>query len=171
VSPGVYYVVCSMAFIFHTRTYGNQFLSTGYKVLRLYPDLLPRLLSWTKGEGLHSRENSPIFWNDDAQRAVSKMSFAEHPEFNLRLNNIQAAIRNVCDLGVHILSINNNNLKKIYSENNNIGSTIGSEYQFYLAKENKNDVPHGIYLTLFVSYCHFNLFGTIDFNQLIACSE
>jgi integrase len=37
----------------------------------------------------------PKFWNDDAQRAVSKKSFAEHPEFNLRLDNIQAAIRNV----------------------------------------------------------------------------
>ena len=61
-------------------------------------------------------------------------------------------------------------LKKIYSENNNIGSTIGSEYQFYPTKENKNDVPRRIYLTpLYVT--NFNLFGIIDLNQLIACSD
>jgi hypothetical protein len=36
------------------------------------------------------------------------------------------------------------------------GFTIGSEYRFYLAKENKYDAPHGVFLAPFVSYYHFN---------------
>jgi hypothetical protein len=36
------------------------------------------------------------------------------------------------------------------------GFCIGSEYRFYLAKENKYSAPHGIYLAPFVSYYHFN---------------
>jgi hypothetical protein len=36
------------------------------------------------------------------------------------------------------------------------GFTIGSEYRFYLAKENKYAAPHGVYLAPFVSFYHFN---------------
>jgi hypothetical protein len=36
------------------------------------------------------------------------------------------------------------------------GYTFGSEYRFYLSKENKYDAPHGVYLAPFVSYYHFN---------------
>jgi hypothetical protein len=36
------------------------------------------------------------------------------------------------------------------------GYSIGSEYRFYLAKENKYAAPHGVYLAPFVSYYHFN---------------
>ena len=36
------------------------------------------------------------------------------------------------------------------------GYTFGSEYRFYLAKENKYAAPHGVYLAPFVSYYHFN---------------
>jgi hypothetical protein len=36
------------------------------------------------------------------------------------------------------------------------GYTIGSEFRFYLAKENKYDVPHGVYLAPFISFYHFN---------------
>ncbi len=36
------------------------------------------------------------------------------------------------------------------------GFSIGSEYRFYLAKENKYAAPHGVYLAPFVSYYHFN---------------
>lgn len=36
------------------------------------------------------------------------------------------------------------------------GFSIGSEYRFYLSKENKYDAPHGVYLAPFVSYYHFN---------------
>ncbi len=36
------------------------------------------------------------------------------------------------------------------------GFVIGSEYRFYLAKENKDPAPHGVYLAPFVSYYHFN---------------
>jgi len=35
------------------------------------------------------------------------------------------------------------------------GFVIGSEYHFYLKKENKYDAPHGVYLAPFVSYYHF----------------
>ena len=36
------------------------------------------------------------------------------------------------------------------------GFALGSEYRFYLAKENKYDAPHGVYLAPFVSFYHFN---------------
>jgi hypothetical protein len=36
------------------------------------------------------------------------------------------------------------------------GFSIGSEYRFYLASENKYSAPHGVYLAPFVSYYHFN---------------
>ena len=36
------------------------------------------------------------------------------------------------------------------------GYSIGAEYRFYLAKENKYAAPHGVYLAPFVSYYHFN---------------
>jgi hypothetical protein len=36
------------------------------------------------------------------------------------------------------------------------GYVIGSEYRFYLYKENKYKKPHGVYLAPFVSYYHFN---------------
>jgi len=53
-------------------------------------------MSYFEMFSLHIAEKiHPKFWNVDVQRAVSKKSFAEHPEFNLRLDNIQAAIRNV----------------------------------------------------------------------------
>jgi hypothetical protein len=35
------------------------------------------------------------------------------------------------------------------------GYSLGSEYRFYLAKENKYAAPHGVYLAPFVSYYHF----------------
>jgi hypothetical protein len=35
------------------------------------------------------------------------------------------------------------------------GFSLGSEYRFYLAKENKYAAPHGVYLAPFVSYYHF----------------
>jgi hypothetical protein len=36
------------------------------------------------------------------------------------------------------------------------GFVIGSEYRFYLSKENKDAAPHGVYLAPFISYYHFN---------------
>jgi hypothetical protein len=36
------------------------------------------------------------------------------------------------------------------------GFSIGAEYRFYLAGENKYDAPHGVYLAPFISYYHFN---------------
>jgi hypothetical protein len=36
------------------------------------------------------------------------------------------------------------------------GYSIGAEYRFYLAGENKYDAPHGVYLAPFISYYHFN---------------
>jgi hypothetical protein len=36
------------------------------------------------------------------------------------------------------------------------GFSLGSEYRFYLSKENKYDAPHGVYLAPFVSFYHFN---------------
>ncbi len=36
------------------------------------------------------------------------------------------------------------------------GYVIGSEFRFYLSKENKYDAPHGVYLAPFVSFYHFN---------------
>ncbi len=36
------------------------------------------------------------------------------------------------------------------------GFALGAEYRFYLAKENKHPVPHGVYLAPFVSYYQFN---------------
>lgn len=36
------------------------------------------------------------------------------------------------------------------------GFVLGSEYRFYLAKENKDAAPHGVYLAPFISYYHFN---------------
>jgi hypothetical protein len=44
--------------------------------------------------------------------------------------------------------LNNNKTKS--------GFSLGSEYRFYLSKENKYDAPHGLYLAPFVSYYHFN---------------
>jgi hypothetical protein len=36
------------------------------------------------------------------------------------------------------------------------GYTFGSEFRFYLSKENKYEAPHGVYLAPFISYYHFN---------------
>ncbi len=36
------------------------------------------------------------------------------------------------------------------------GYVFGSEYRFYLAKENKYAAPHGVYLAPFVSFYHFH---------------
>jgi hypothetical protein len=47
------------------------------------------------------------------------------------------------------------------------GFALGSEYRFYLAKENKDPAPHGVYLAPFISYYHFNnqRFGHDSTNQ------
>jgi hypothetical protein len=47
------------------------------------------------------------------------------------------------------------------------GFALGSEYRFYLAKENKDAAPHGVYLAPFISYYHFNnqRFGHDTTNQ------
>src|SRR4051812_13163066 len=37
----------------------------------------------------------PKFWNKDTQRAKTTQKFVEHPEFNARLNNIEATIKTV----------------------------------------------------------------------------
>ena len=42
------------------------------------------------------------------------------------------------------------------SDKQSSGFSLGSEYRFYLSKENKYDAPHGIYLAPFVSFYHFN---------------
>lgn len=42
------------------------------------------------------------------------------------------------------------------SDKQRSGFSLGSEYRFYLSKENKYDAPHGIYLAPFVSFYHFN---------------
>ncbi|HEY2350482.1 MAG TPA: hypothetical protein VGH64_15795 [Puia sp.] len=42
------------------------------------------------------------------------------------------------------------------SDKKKSGFSIGSEYRFYLARENKYDAPHGVYLAPFVSFYHFN---------------
>jgi hypothetical protein len=52
-------------------------------------------------------------------------------------------------------SIANSNLS-FDSDKKKSGFSIGSEYRFYLSKENKYDAPHGVYLAPFVSYYHFN---------------
>jgi hypothetical protein len=36
------------------------------------------------------------------------------------------------------------------------GYTFGSEFRFYLSKENKYNAPHGVYLAPFISFYHFN---------------
>jgi hypothetical protein len=36
------------------------------------------------------------------------------------------------------------------------GYVLGSEFRFYLSKENKYEAPHGVYLAPFVSFYHFN---------------
>jgi hypothetical protein len=36
------------------------------------------------------------------------------------------------------------------------GYAFGSEFRFYLSKENKYDAPHGVYLAPFISFYHFN---------------
>jgi hypothetical protein len=36
------------------------------------------------------------------------------------------------------------------------GYSFGSEFRFYLSKENKYDAPHGVYLAPFISFYHFN---------------
>jgi hypothetical protein len=36
------------------------------------------------------------------------------------------------------------------------GYSLGSEYRFYLTRENKDPIPHGVYLAPFISFYHFN---------------
>jgi hypothetical protein len=42
------------------------------------------------------------------------------------------------------------------SDKKKSGFSLGTEYRFYLSKENKYDAPHGVYLAPFVSFYHFN---------------
>jgi len=50
------------------------------------------------------------------------------------------------------LSLNNMHFEQTLKRN---GFTIGSEYRFYLAKENKFAAPHGLYLGPYFNYYHF----------------
>ncbi|HLA58633.1 MAG TPA: hypothetical protein VK622_07725 [Puia sp.] len=52
-------------------------------------------------------------------------------------------------------SISNTNIV-LNNNKTRSGFSIGSEYRFYLSKENKYDAPHGVYLAPFVSFYHFN---------------
>ena len=46
---------------------------------------------------------------------------------------------------------------------NKSGYSIGAEYRFYLAKENKFEAPHGLFLAPFISYYHFNTDRTLTY--------
>jgi hypothetical protein len=53
-------------------------------------------------------------------------------------------------------SVISNSSLAFNSDKKKSGFSIGSEYRFYLSKENKYDAPHGVYLAPFVSFYHFN---------------
>jgi hypothetical protein len=53
-------------------------------------------------------------------------------------------------------SVISNSSMTFNSEKKKSGFSIGSEYRFYLSKENKYDAPRGVYLAPFVSFYHFN---------------
>src|SRR5450432_263564 len=52
-------------------------------------------------------------------------------------------------------SVIDNSSLNFDKNNKRSGFVVGAEYRFYLAKENKYKVPHGVYLAPFVSYYHF----------------
>lgn len=45
------------------------------------------------------------------------------------------------------------------------GYSVGAEYRFYLAKENKYNAPHGVYLAPFISLYHFNSDRTLTYTD------
>ncbi|MFI5152589.1 MAG: DUF3575 domain-containing protein, partial [Chitinophagales bacterium] len=54
---------------------------------------------------------------------------------------------------------------KFERESKRSGYTIGAEYRFYLAKENKYAPPHGLYLGPYINYYRFNSQRNITFTD------
>lgn len=54
---------------------------------------------------------------------------------------------------------------KFESTSNKSGYTIGGEYRFYLARENKYAAPHGLYIGPYINYYHFNNSRGISFTD------
>ena len=52
------------------------------------------------------------------------------------------------------LSLNLNNTE-LSNSSKKTGFMLGADYRFYLAKENKYDAPHGVYLAPYISYYQF----------------
>jgi hypothetical protein len=61
-----------------------------------------------------------------------------------------------------LLDLSNINFKSSASRS---GFTIGGEYRFYLAKENKYAAPHGLYVGPYMNYFHFNTTRNLDFTD------
>jgi len=54
---------------------------------------------------------------------------------------------------------------KFQNASSKSGFTIGGEYRFYLAKENKYAAPHGLYIGPYLNYYHFNSSRNISFTD------
>jgi hypothetical protein len=70
-------------------------------------------------------------------------------------------------ISFHMPSVIDNSPLNFDKNKTKSGYTFGSEFRFYLSKENKYEAPHGVYLAPFVSFYHFNneRFGKDTTNQ------
>ena len=86
-----------------------------------------------------------ILYSNGVQLAYERM-LSNHTSVTLFGGYINFPMPSVIDNSP--LSFDKNKVKS--------GFIIGSEFRFYLSKENKYDAPHGVYLAPFVSFYHFN---------------
>jgi hypothetical protein len=82
--------------------------------------------------------------------------------YERRIKRHQSFTINIGTTALPSLNLVDTDSLKIARDKNNTGFNLSVDYRFYLAKENKYDAPHGVYVGPYYSYNYFNNKGNWD---------
>jgi hypothetical protein len=89
---------------------------------------------------------SPMIFGSNNYVLGYERTIGKHQSFSVHLGTFS--------LG-KLININTDSIKGLTKDNNSSGMSVSGDYRFYLAKENKYNSPHGIYIGPYFAYNRF----------------
>lgn len=105
--------------------------------------------------GIKFNITNPMFFGSNNYILGYERTVGTHQSFSLNVGTFS--------LG-QILSINTDSIKEISKDVKSRGISFSSDYRFYLAKENKYNAPHGIYIGPYFAMNSFTRDFTLQAN-------
>jgi len=90
---------------------------------------------------------SPMIFGDNNYVLGYERTVGKHQSFSVHAGTFS--------LG-QIINLDTDSIEDITTGNNSRGISLSCDYRFYLAKENKYNSPHGIYIGPYFAYNNFN---------------